>query len=83
MIYFDPSKVPKSILIGCLVIFLALIAFTVVNYSVATSYQIETCRMFGSQQEAQDKYNSNKKRYAKLDGFDHDGHVCESLPKYK
>lgn len=41
---------------------------------------VKKCSEFGTQQIAQDAFESNQKEYAWADR-DHDGKACESLPK--
>lgn len=81
MIYLDLKKLPKKIIILSIIFF--LIFFFIIGVRIAISIQEQrlTCALFATQFEAQQAYNSDPKRYAKLDGYDHDGVVCENLPK--
>lgn len=81
MIYLDIKKIPFHIvaLIGSIIA--ALIVLTWVNITIAQTNQKITCSLFETQREAQQKYDQDPTKYAKLDGYDKDGMVCESLKK--
>lgn len=80
-IYINVDKIPRKVLY----LIIAVVAFTIFSTIVcivkAQTEQKIVCALFDTQAEAQNKFNTDPKRYAKLDGYDKDGKVCEGLPK--
>lgn len=82
MHYFDTRRVPKHAFTALLVILLILGFTAIVGvFSYVTGGKL-TCKTFFSQKLAQEQFNKDPERYKKLDGYDHDGKVCESLPTH-
>lgn len=81
MYYVDMDKIPKKLVAASVILLSLLCFFLWTQFLDAKVRGNITCSSFTSQPEAQARYNSDKKHFAKLDGNDRDGKVCESLPK--
>ncbi len=79
----DLTKMPKRLTLVTIILLALLFFFLWTQFIIAKTEEKILCSSFSTQSEAQKAYDWNPIKYARLDGYDQDKKVCESLPRFQ